>query len=308
LWRGIAIKIVEVAGGEKAGKPYVAVFHADIALGNVRKNFECLRKTLAYIHDYDIALLILPYAHPYGPVTPSSTLELKNYLLSTKTGYLRDLVILAKNYGVNVLLPGFYENAGPKKYVSAVMVKGGGDGSITRYRKIFVTEAEKSLGISPGSELRVFSVNSLTLTVMLDNELFYPELARLNLSISDFLVAGIPQNAPLKYYDNVVKTVASVNKAYVIVVGARVFKTGILYDSMPTILVNPNGDVEYRYGEDEQGLVLIPAGKLKRSGAKDFNELAKIYSLYKKVLNKRGLKHGVGESRSGEDAESSRPS
>jgi len=306
LWRGTAIKIVEVAGREKAGKPYVAVFHANIVLGNSRRNLECLRKTLAYIHDYDIALLILPYAHPYGPVTPSSTLELKNYLLSTKTGYLRDLVILAKNYGVNILLPGFYESAGPKKYVSALMVRGSIDGSITRYRKMFVTGAEKSLGISSGSELRVFSVNSLTFTVMLDNELFYPELARLNLSISDFLVAGIPQNAPLKYYDNVVKTIACVNKAYVVVVGARVFKTGILYDSMPTILVSPEGDAEFKYSEDEQGLVLIPAEKLKRSRVKDFNELAKIYSLYRKVLE-RGLKHGAGESSSGEDAESSRP-
>jgi len=296
-----------VVDASESRGPYIGVLHANIVLGSIRRNIECLRKIVAYIHDYNIALLILPYMHPYGPIiTPEtagslSVENLKNYVLTTRTGYLHDLITLAKNYSINIFLPGYIECAGPRKYISAILVKGE-SGEIIRYRKMFITDYEKNMGISPGSRLQTFNIGMISFSVMLDSELFYPELARLNLLFSDFLIVAIPQNASLKHYDSIVRTISRVNRAYTIVPGARVYKSSVLYDAIPTIVINSDGDIEYKYGEDEQGLILIPASKLRRDRGAFSDELKKLYSLFKAIVNKKGAYNGAGESYSHKDA------
>ena len=267
----------------------------------MRRNIEYLRKTVAYVHEFNIDLLILPYMHPYGPVLSPEVAEalakkdIRNYMLTTKSGYLHDLILLAKNYGLNIFLPGYLETAGPRRYVSAALIKGY-DGEVIRYRKILLTDQEKKLGISPGSKPRFFSIERVSFSVMLDNELLYPELARLNLLFTDFLVVGVPQNASLKQYDSIVRTISRVNKSYTVVPGARVFRSSMLYDAIPSIIVDDRGEIIYKYNEDEQGLIMIPIEKVKKCREKNFREVRRIYNLFKNYLNKRGKRSGSGES------------
>ncbi len=262
-------------------------------MNNKRRNLDQIRKIIVYARQLKIHTLILPYMQPYGPIfsEPSriNRCGIKKYALTTRSGYLRDLMIIARNYGVNIAIPGLIENAGVNKYLSSILVLGS-DGGLIRYRKIFLNDYEKKLGLSTGSNLIRFNVHDVSFSTMIDDELFYPELARINLLNTDFLIAGIPQNEPVKKYLSILKTVSQVNQAISIVPGSRVYYEGAkLYYTFPTIIVDENGDVIYRYNDEEQAIVIIPSDRLKRDSRRtSYREsLSLIYSLIKKYLNKR---------------------
>ncbi len=239
--------------------------------------------------------------HPYGPILSKDLSKaigkksVKDYALTIRTGYLHDLILLAKNYGINLFLPGYIENAGPRKYLSAALVYGY-DGRVVRYRKMFLTDYEEKVGLSYGTKPQVFTLDHVSFTVMLDNELLYPELARLNLLFSDFLVAGIPQNEPPKKYDSIVKTISRVNNSVTIVPGGRIFRSSTLYNSLPTMIIDGEGEILYRYNEDEQGLILIPTKWVKHGREKNFREIKRIYNLFKRYLSRWVGRSGDRES------------
>lgn len=290
MWGDLDIEIIKVLDNSEENS-YIGIAHTNIIIYNSRRNLEQIRKIIAFIHEYNIEVLILPYMHPYGPILSEDFCEeldrkrFKNYALTTRTGYLHDLILIAKNYGINIFLPGYIENAGPRKYLSASLIYGY-DGVIVRYRKMILNNFEKKIGLSHGTKLQFFKLDNISFSTMLDDELLYPEIARLNLFFTDFLVVGIPQNKPFKNYDSLIKTISKINKAVTIVPGGRIYRSSTLYYSLPTIIVNENGELLFKYNEDEQGIILIPINKVKRNKERSFNEIRRIYNLFKKYVRK----------------------
>lgn len=284
----VFIRIVKLFSDQDTGEQYVAVAHVNIFMNNIRKNLETIRKIIMYVRESSIDLLITPYFEPYGPLDYSNLdkKSIKKYGLTIRSGYLSELLFLAKNCSVNILLPGFVENAGIRLYLSAALFREDLE-EVFKYRKIFLNEYESKLGFSKGSELGIFKLYKTSFSIMLDSDLYYPEISRILLFFTDFLVVGIPQNTPLKNYLNIVKTISQTNTSIVIIPGSRVYHTDKLYYSSPTVVIDENGDIVYRYSEDEQAIILIPFSKLvmrKRTSVKDIET---IYSLYKKYLRKR---------------------
>ncbi|MCE4618741.1 MAG: carbon-nitrogen hydrolase family protein [Desulfurococcales archaeon] len=93
---------------------------------------------------------------------------------------IRMLRRLAASYGVNILYGPVYEVAGPRNYVTTVMIKP--DGSLEKYRKVMLTPAEEELGLTRGKTPGIFDVVDVggrpigRIGVFIDEDLFSPVL------------------------------------------------------------------------------------------------------------------------------------
>lgn len=294
------IKVIELFSEQNTSERYIAIAHVNIFMNNIRKNIEIVRRTTHFISGNSIELLIIPYFDPYGPVLGEyinlDKRVIKKYALTTRSNYSTELQLLARDCGINILLPGFIENAGVREYLSAALFREDKD-DVAKYRKIFLNEYELKLGFSKGSELGIFNLSETSFSIMIDSELYYPEVARILLSFSNFLIVGIPQNVPIKNYLNIVKTISQINSSISIIPGSRVYHTDKLYYSSPTIIVDENGDVTYRYSEDEQAVILIPIDRLVARKERSIKDVETIYNLFKKYVKKRSM-YGSRESSS----------
>uniref|UniRef100_A0A7C4D716 Carbon-nitrogen hydrolase family protein n=2 Tax=Staphylothermus marinus TaxID=2280 RepID=A0A7C4D716_STAMA len=294
----VFIKIIKTFSEQDTGDTYVAIAHINIYMNNMRKNLENVRKIVLFMGETSLELLVIPYFDPYGPILTEygdlSKKVIKKYSLTIRSRYLSELLILSRNHGINILLPGFIEKAGSREYLSAMLFRGDCD-EVVKYRKIFLSENELKLGLSRGSEPGFFNLGKLSFSLMLDSELYYPELSRLLLLYTNFLIVGIPQNIPLKNYFSIVKTISEINSSLVLIPGSRVYHTDKLYYSLPTIIVDENGDIAYRYSEDEQAVILIPVNRLNKKMKTNIKDIEIIYRLFKKYLKKRRL-YGDRES------------
>ncbi len=244
-----------------------------------------------YVEKLNIDTLLLPYMHPYGPVLfeyeyLDKRIISKKYALSIRDHYVSSMSVFAKNYGVNIVIPGIIEKAGPYKYVSTLFIPSTYGAEIAKYRKTILSEHEKKLGLTRGSKPVVFKINDdIGFSSLLDREVFYPELARIYSVNSSFIVVGIPQNEPVKDYLYILKSISKINKIMVVVPGSRVYSSSKLYYVFPTIIINENGEVVYRYNEEEQALIRIPMEKFIKDNNFDEN-IVLLINMMNKYLNK----------------------
>jgi len=267
--------------------------HLNIALNNPRRNIDNLRKIVAFINTLNLEVLILPYMHLYGPFISDDVLnnmdqtKLKEYISSSYNLYIHKLVLLAKNYGLNIFTPGVIEVAGARRYVSAILVRSF-TGEVERYRKIILSSIDEKLKITRGNDIHVFKLDNVSFTAMIENDILYPELARLNLLFSDFMVIGLPQNEPVKKYESFIKIISKSNNAVVIVPGAIVYKSTNLYTSFPTLIYDETGELIYKYSGDEQALIIIPVSRIKRREVSEESliDFYRVYKLIKKYFTR----------------------
>jgi len=250
---------------------------------------------MVYMEKLNVSIMILPYMHPYGPVLSEyANLDKKTfinkYALTIHDTYIENLSLYARNYGINVVLPCIIEKLGPRKYVSTLLIPSDREKSVERIHKLILSKREESLGITRGKELKVFDTGEIKFSTLLDQEIFYPELARALLFESDFLIAGFPQNELVKNYLNPLRTISQINKAITIVPGSNVIvakgTTSVLYYSSPTIIINNDGDIVFRYNEEEQAVIRIPLESLKRNNNVD-RRLTLLYKTIYRYLSRR---------------------
>lgn len=91
---------------------------------------------------------------------------------------VRMLLKLADDYGVNILYGPVYEVAGPRSYVTTVLIRP--DGSLEKYRKITLSPVEEDLGFTRGKEPGIFNIIDINgdivarIGVFIDEDLFSP--------------------------------------------------------------------------------------------------------------------------------------
>ena len=172
----------------------IAVLHSRIRLGAKRANFRSLKRAIVEISEYQksrkIDIVVLP-PYPFtGPIIgyyPShrtnshirSNAERLGGSISPHS-VLGNLLWLAANLGIEIVVGPIVERAGPRLYITAFYVDR--LGNITgKYRKIAVTLEEKRNGINPGKDVGVFTSSSTgaKIGVFVDEDLAYPEIFRL---------------------------------------------------------------------------------------------------------------------------------
>lgn len=93
---------------------------------------------------------------------------------------VRILRRIAMDYGINILYGPVYEVAGPRNYITTVMIKP--DGTIGKYRKFLLAPVEEELGLESGKGPGVFEVVDISgkpigrIGVFIDEDLFSPML------------------------------------------------------------------------------------------------------------------------------------
>jgi predicted amidohydrolase len=294
----MSIKIVNPLGEEESST-YIAIGHINVYMRDKRKNLENARKTLLIAHENHVDTLILPYMQPYGPILNENiakTTLRKKYGLSIYSGYLSVMSILAKNYGVDILITGAIEKTGSKLYLASFLIPGTIGEPIEKYRKIILSEREKLLGFERGRSIKRFKCRILHYSVVLDNEILYPELVKLHLYTgSDIVFIGMAPDDPVKNYLSIIKSVALMTKSMLILVGGRYYYEDKLVYDLPTIIVDEKGDIVFKYYEDrEQALILLPINKLVRNGKVIDQETIFIHALYSKLLIQRKRRARVG--------------
>ncbi len=253
---------------EKDPLGYLGIAHIDVHIGNKRTNLDRSKYMILFSSFNEVRTLILPYMQPYGPVIDEIALEKKTelrkkYALSINSAHIQQLSLIAKNHGVNVVIPGIIEKAGSKLYVSGIFISGEIGVPIERYRKIILKEREDLLGISKGREPKIFTAWRLRFSIMIDNEIFYPELARLNTLLgSNIIVYGMSSSDPIKNYKLILRTIAQTMKTWIIMPGVKVYEQHKLCYSLPTLVIDPEGEVLFKYNDNDQALILLPVRKL----------------------------------------------
>ena len=169
----------------------IGVLHAKIRMGAKRGNTRRLYTLIQGImQKFSLDLLVLPAYAFTGPVIEYyPTNRIRHYLSAFAERMGRNIVstsILlypmrwAREFGVNILVGPMIERAGPRLYVTALLIDY--DGAIVaKYRKIGVTRKEEQYGINRGKEPGVFPIpgTSGKIGVFADDDLAYPEVFRI---------------------------------------------------------------------------------------------------------------------------------
>jgi len=302
LRRDPALKIIKVFEKEYPSSTYyVGLTHLNIHIGNMRRNFDTARKLAMYMYGFEPAILVLPYMQPYGPIhtkiTEQNRTRFKTYFLSLRSWYLRDLLAVARNYGINIAIPGILERAGSRKFISAIYLPGSFDEKPVVHRKVILDDREEELGLSAGKLPKVFTLGDVEFSMVIDSELFYPELSRVYSVLADFIVAGLPQNEPLKRYLNAIKLVSQITGFTILVPGSRVYSSNKLYYTTPTLIVS-EGDIVFKYNEEEQAIIFVPIEKLVRSNKSVDKYILKLLSILRKYLAKKVERSGTRKGNS----------
>ncbi len=257
------IRIEVVGEVEDYGKNAVAVVHLNIFEYAKKHNLDHAKNILLFAHEQDVRTIILPYMQPYGPVIDEAPIGnrriIRKYALSVNDPYILTLNMIARNYGLNIVVAGIIERAGSKIYVSSIMISPYTQLSMIRHRKIIIRDHERKLGISPGKSIAPLKVRDTIIASILDDEFYVPEMIRLLLlENSSFLLYGYSQSSPPKNVTNLVRTYSYVFSVPIIVPGSIIYYRNKVLHVTPTIVTDSEGNIIYKYVGEEQKIIIIP--------------------------------------------------
>lgn len=156
---------------------HVVIFHGSIKAARSGPSYNVnIHKFISLVTDYleensgkEKPHLLVSNAYPITGNIPSyvenvekakAKVRFRSTTLNPKTmsqgNPVRQLRRIATKYGVNIVYGPLYEVAGPKNYVTTVLVKA--DGSLEKYRKVMLTPDESELGLTNGRVPGVFGV------------------------------------------------------------------------------------------------------------------------------------------------------
>ncbi|WP_440059949.1 carbon-nitrogen hydrolase family protein [Thermogladius sp. 4427co] len=288
--------IVEIVGDKDvSSKSYIAIAHTSVYEGNLRLNLETARKMVFYASENNVSSLILPYMQPYGPINHLNNYSQadvrKFYALSRDSSYMSTLVTISNHYGVKIILPSFIEKVSSKIYVSGALISWEIEEDIAVRRKLVLSDREKAIGLSAGSSFANISDPSLSFNFVIDEEIFYPEIMRyITENGSDFVVLSISQINPPKNYIELSKSLALIFGIWVVVPGSRFIMRDDTVYALPTIVINPRGDIVYKFYGLEEAFIVIPRDLLK-STPRNIGLNSKFFYRFYKQIYKRSLSH-----------------
>ncbi len=234
-----------------------------------------------YASNYNIDTLILPYTQPHGPILFEERGEeekeevedkekiekeirdkIKKNSLSIPGSYIRSLSIIAKNHGIDLLIPGVYERAGPKLYITSVGIPADPGEVFLKTRKTILSDKEVSRGFSPGKLPGIIELSNVRYGLMHDSEILFPEIARyLQVRGADILLYNMHPNHIQPNYSSILKVYSYILHKMIICSGSITYYMDKEIYHMPTTIYEGGEKImEYRGGET--ALILIPKNKL----------------------------------------------
>ncbi|WP_434730850.1 carbon-nitrogen hydrolase family protein [Thermogladius sp. KZ2Tp1] len=306
------MKVEFVGGKEAPSGGLLAVAHLSVHEAGLRLNLEATRKIVFYASENNVSTIVLPYMQPYGPIIQLYDVirrdDLRKFFaLTRESSYINTLVTLSDHYGVSIVLPGYFERVSSKIYVSTAFTSWELEEGLATRRKLVLNEKERRLGLSKGVDLPMFVDKGLVFNTLIEDELFYPEIARfITENNANLLIVALPQVEPPKNYIELSKSLALIYRVWVLVPGSRfVRRDGTVY-ALPTIMINPEGEIIYKHYGLEEAFIVIAKGLLRSAPRTIGLNSRTFYRLYRHLYKRYSIYGGVpGEGGAGQTGQPS---
>ncbi|MGC9112314.1 carbon-nitrogen hydrolase family protein [Acidilobus sp.] len=304
----------------------IAVLHTRIRLGARRTNTKRLLELAAKaMSDHPVDVLVLPAYPVTGPIVgyypdqkvPSILKGFAERISESEMQLSPTLTMVSKvseEYGVYVIAGPLVERAGPRLYLTTIVVGPNGR-LIGKYRKVALTRKERESGLTPGKDVLVFDVGrtNVRVGVFVDEDINYPEVLRsLSYSGADVVIGAMlpfqsnfirmrsePSNGILTLdYEQVMELLDVRTRengfSAVLVGGAVEGSNGLGYVAfMPTIMAEPENGVikdRIRLFDDLDLPVYVEVDKAASREPKDF-----LYPLLRSLCRNGSAKGGEPE-------------
>lgn len=208
--------------------------------------------------------------------------------------FVKRMVDLAKNYGVNILVSGFVEKTGNRTFVSSILAST--RGSLFTYRKVVLDRCEEKLGIKRGGSLDPFKLDFASISVSIGQEILYPELIKFKCVSSDMLIHYSGDGLHVDRDLQLLKDYSTIYSTPVVFVGG-VFEADGGLTTIPVFILDNGGKVIYEYRGSEEAVIVASiskmVGKVKKPELHNEN-IKHVYKLLRKSLcaGGRGSKFG----------------
>ncbi|ADL18526.1 predicted amidohydrolase [Acidilobus saccharovorans 345-15] len=304
----------------------IAVLHTRIRLGARRTNTKRFLELAAKaVSDHPVDILVLPAYPVTGPIVgyypdqkvPSILKGFAERISESEMQLSPTLTMVSKvseEYGVYVIAGPLVERAGPRLYLTTIVVGPNGR-LIGKYRKVALTRKERESGLTPGKDVLVFEVGrtNVRVGVFVDEDINYPEVLRsLSYNGADVVIGAMlpfqsnfirmrsePSNGILTLdYEQVMELLDVRTRengfSAVLVGGAVEGSNGLGYVAfMPTIMAEPENGVikdRIRLFDDLDLPVYVEVDKAASREPKDF-----LYPLLRSLCRNSGAKGGEPE-------------
>lgn len=223
---------------------------------------------------------------------PQSRLKavLKSYAERMPAPALDNIIVKAIEENLYISVGGLLERAGPKLFMIGVIITPNGRIE-AKYRKIMISQKEANVGISPGRTVTLAKVNGVNVGILLDDDIFAPELSRrLKLKGAKMIIYMFRKNLRREILKSLAIARAVETELPVVVCGGIVEWRGEIQYTVPSMIVNCDGQVLTEI-ESKEGVIAdtvkIPIGNNVKYATPSFRilsetcrELSKDYKLY----------------------------
>ncbi len=233
-----------------------------------KQNIENAKKLLKVARDKGVKLAILPSLFPVGNMIEiyDNTKRLKGILRNLSEKIPGDMtetyVELATEAQIYLIAGSLIEQAGPKLFITTLIVTPQGE-ILGKYRKMIVSERERSLGISAGKEPTFVTLDH-KYGLLTEDDVFVPEVSRILKFRGVSAILGIlkPYHMPAEVLKSVSIARSLEEEVPLILVGQDVEdKEGNLMGSSPSMVVLPDGSI-YKESEEPNSVITVETSVL----------------------------------------------
>lgn len=197
--------------------------------------------------EQDIHIFLLPSGFVWGPLTERLMVSqniLKKVAERIPGSLTNTLIDIARKYSVYILTGALLEKAGPRHYISSVLISPfREEGVVYKYRKLNLTDSEYAY-VSPGKDLGLLDFSDLRVGLLLEEDIYAPEIARvLVIAGIDLMISFSKLSRSFSNIKYIALARAIENNTSLINIGGILESSEEEIVNIKTLIIKGNGDI-----------------------------------------------------------------
>ncbi len=236
---------------------------------NINRILELIKESKK---DHDPHICLFPSWFSVGPLIdyPGVSQNILNKFSEKIPGALVNVLIdIARKHSIYLLTGSILERAGPRLYISSLFISPfKEEGVVFKYRKLNLTSSESAY-VAPGKDLGLFDFSDMRFGVLLEEDIFAPEIPRfLALSEVDLMISFNKLSREFRNIRPIALTRAIENKTLLIVVGGILEMSGKEVVDVKTMIIRGDGEVVGESKDSSEEEIFYTSLKMKSSKKK----------------------------------------
>lgn len=237
----------------------IAIAHILLKIGSRKVNYDRVKKSVQEAKEKGAQLVLLPSMFNVGAFqtiyTVSQAKEIaRNIAEKIPGGQSSNLLIkLASSLDIYILAGPLIERAGPKLFITSALISPSGV-VMGRYRKIALDVIDRALGITSGKYPNIATLKS-KFGLLLEHDLIYPEIARINLLGGANILLGFNRIGDLndKKLQEIGETRSYENNVPLIMVGGALESADRVLTETPSLVIDAKEGILEKITLDDVG-------------------------------------------------------